>query len=145
MRILGPIVLAQAPLVASRQSDFGLCRAVRAQLLGHLHIGREGLFLEQRAHQFHRCSFIAPSLPTILLDASGRPGTRPDPSKTKSLIFGSFRTSLDVHKRRDGARKRGERSDNGYLFVDYEKLCLRMVTRETFERDAAAVNACAGR
>jgi hypothetical protein len=62
VRILGPIVLAQAPLVPSRQADFGLCRAVRAQLVGHQHIGREALFLEQLAHQFHRCSFIAPSL-----------------------------------------------------------------------------------
>src|SRR5260370_41969078 len=48
--------------MARRQSDFGLCRAVRAQLVGHQHIGREALFLEQLAHQFHRCSFIAPSL-----------------------------------------------------------------------------------
>jgi hypothetical protein len=39
----------------SRQSDFGLCRAVRAQLVGHQHIRREALFLEQLAHQFHRC------------------------------------------------------------------------------------------
>jgi len=30
VRILSPIVLAQALLVASRQSDFRLCRAVRA-------------------------------------------------------------------------------------------------------------------
>ncbi len=36
-------------------------------------------------------------------------------------------------------------SDSGYLFVDYEKLCLRMVTRAAFERDATAINACAGR
>src|ERR1700688_4394332 len=62
MRILGPIVLAQALLVASQQSDCGLCRAVRAKLIGHQHIGREALFLEQLAHQFHRCSFVAPSL-----------------------------------------------------------------------------------
>jgi hypothetical protein len=36
------------------------CRAVRPQLVGHRHIGREALFLEQLADQFHRCSFIAP-------------------------------------------------------------------------------------
>src|SRR5580704_1760466 len=62
MRILGPIVLAQAPLVASRQSDFGLCRAVRAKLVGHQNIRREALFLEQLAHEFHGCSLVAPAL-----------------------------------------------------------------------------------
>jgi hypothetical protein len=62
MRILGPIVLAQAPLVASRQSDFGLCRAVRAQLVGNQNIRREALFIEQRAHQFHGCNLVASSL-----------------------------------------------------------------------------------
>jgi hypothetical protein len=48
--------------VASRQSDFGLCRAVRAQLVGHQNIRREALFLKQFAHQFHGCSLVAPSL-----------------------------------------------------------------------------------
>ena len=62
MRILGPVVCAQALVMASREPNFGLCRAVRAQLVGHQRIGREPLFLEQLAHQFHRCSFIAPSL-----------------------------------------------------------------------------------
>ena len=62
MRILGPIVLAQAPLVASRQANFDLCGAVRAKLVGHQHIGCETLFLEQLTHQFHGCSLVAPSL-----------------------------------------------------------------------------------
>src|SRR5580700_2098911 len=62
MRILGPIVLAQPLLMARRQSDLGPCRAVRAQLVGHQNIGCEAFFLEQLAHQFHRCSFIAPPL-----------------------------------------------------------------------------------
>jgi hypothetical protein len=57
MRILSSIVLAQAPLVTRRQSDFGLCRAVRAQLVGHQHFGREALFLEQL-----RISFTAAAL-----------------------------------------------------------------------------------
>jgi hypothetical protein len=48
--------------MARRQLDSGLCCAVRAQLIGHHHIGREALSLEQRAHQFHRCRFVAPSL-----------------------------------------------------------------------------------
>src|ERR1700722_7809164 len=62
MRILSPIVLAHPLLMARRQSDLGLCRAVRAKLVGHQHTGCEALFLEQLAHQFHRCSFIAPPL-----------------------------------------------------------------------------------
>src|SRR5271167_1952247 len=62
MRILSPIVLAQALLVASRQSHLRLCRAVGAQLIGHDNIGCETLFLEQLAHQFHGCSLISPWL-----------------------------------------------------------------------------------
>jgi hypothetical protein len=49
-------------VVASRQSDFGLCRAVRPQLIGHQCLGREALFFKQLPQQFHRCGFIAPSL-----------------------------------------------------------------------------------
>src|SRR5271166_6594905 len=48
--------------MASRQSRLRLGRAVRAQFVGHQHIGREALFLEQLAHQFHGCSLVAPSL-----------------------------------------------------------------------------------
>src|SRR5208282_4441826 len=62
MRILGPIVLTQALLMASRQSHLRLGRAVRAQLVGHQHIRCEALFLKQLAHQFHGCSLVAPSL-----------------------------------------------------------------------------------
>ena len=53
---------AQPLLMARRQSDLRPCRAVRAQLVGHQNIGGEALFLEQLAHQFHRCGFIAPPL-----------------------------------------------------------------------------------
>jgi hypothetical protein len=60
--ILGPIVLAQPLLMARRQSDLGPCRAVRAKLVGHQHSGREALFLEQLAHQFHGGGLVAPSL-----------------------------------------------------------------------------------
>jgi hypothetical protein len=48
--------------VASRQADFGLCRAKRAQPVGNQHIRREALFLEQLAHQFHGCNLVASSL-----------------------------------------------------------------------------------
>jgi hypothetical protein len=36
------------------ETGSGLCRAVRAQLVGHPHIGCEAFFLEQLAHQFSR-------------------------------------------------------------------------------------------
>ena len=62
VRILSPIVLAQALFVVSRQSHLRLCRAVGTQLVGHQHIGREALLLEQLAHQFHSRSLVAPSL-----------------------------------------------------------------------------------
>src|SRR5271166_6196693 len=62
MRILSPIVLAQALLVASRQSHLRLCRAVGAQLIGHHNIGCETMFLEELAHQFHGCSLVSPWL-----------------------------------------------------------------------------------
>src|ERR1700740_1350574 len=62
MRILGPLLLSQALLMSSRQSHLRLGRAVRAQFVGHQHIGREALFLEQLAHQFYGWSVVAPSL-----------------------------------------------------------------------------------
>jgi hypothetical protein len=45
-RILNPIVLAQALCMASAQSHFRLCRAIRAPLVGHQHLGREALLLK---------------------------------------------------------------------------------------------------
>ena len=62
MRILGPIVPSQPLLVPSRQSHCGLCRAVRAKLIGHQNIRRKALFLKQLAHQFQGCSLVAPQL-----------------------------------------------------------------------------------
>ena len=48
--------------MASRQSNFGLRRAVRAQFVRYQHLGCKALFLEQLAHQFHSCGLVAPSL-----------------------------------------------------------------------------------
>jgi hypothetical protein len=62
MRILGAIVLAHALLMASRQYDLGPCRAVRAKLVGHQHLGPEALFLELLTHQLHGCIPVTPSL-----------------------------------------------------------------------------------
>ena len=45
--------------MASRQSHLRRGRAVRAQFVGHQHVGREAVFLEQLAYQFHRCSLVA--------------------------------------------------------------------------------------
>src|SRR5271167_3958916 len=79
MRILGPIVLLQALLMASRQSHLRLGRAVRAQFVGHQHIGREALFLEQLAHQFHGCSLVAPSLHQEIEDLAFIVDRAPEP------------------------------------------------------------------
>jgi hypothetical protein len=62
MRILGAIALAQALLMASRQSNFGLHRTLRAKLIGHQNIKREVLLLKQLAHEFHGRSLVAPPL-----------------------------------------------------------------------------------
>ena len=49
--------------MASRQSQFGLRRGKRTQLVSHQHIGCETLFLEQKlTRQFHGCSLVALSL-----------------------------------------------------------------------------------
>ena len=62
VRILSPIVLAQALLMASGQSNFGLCRAVGAQFVRHQNVGCEALFLEQFSHEFHSRVLVASSL-----------------------------------------------------------------------------------
>jgi len=62
MRILSPIVPPQPLFVPSRQSHCGLCRAVRAKLIGDQNIRREALFLKQLAHEFHGCSLVASPL-----------------------------------------------------------------------------------
>ena len=62
MRILSPIVPPQPLFVPSRQSHCGLCRAVRAKLIGDQNIRREALFLKELAHEFHGCSLVASPL-----------------------------------------------------------------------------------
>jgi hypothetical protein len=72
MRTLSPIVCAQAPVVASRQSDFGLCRAVRAQLVRHSLIRRKALFLKAIAEDLKRdVRFLDPR---SLKESPGAPG-----------------------------------------------------------------------
>jgi hypothetical protein len=52
VRILGPIVSPQALLMASRQSQFGLRRGIRTQLVSHPHIGREAVRCGRRIFIF---------------------------------------------------------------------------------------------
>ena len=49
-------------LVPSRQSRCGLCRAVRAKLVGDQNIRRKTLFLKQLAYEFHGRSLVASPL-----------------------------------------------------------------------------------
>src|SRR6516162_10014197 len=62
MRILSLIAPPQPLFVPSRQSHCGLCRAVRAKLIGDQNIRREALFLKQLAHEFHGCGLVASPL-----------------------------------------------------------------------------------
>ena len=48
--------------MASRQSQFGLRRGIRTQLVSHQHVGREAVLFEQLAHQFHGCRLVASPL-----------------------------------------------------------------------------------
>jgi hypothetical protein len=60
VRILSPIVLAQALLMASRQSNFGLCSAVGAQFVRHSTSGAKPCFLSSLRISFMAAAF-APS------------------------------------------------------------------------------------
>ena len=62
MRILSLIAPPQPLFVPSRQSHCGLCRAVRAKLVGDQNIRPEALFLKQLAHEFRGCSLVASPL-----------------------------------------------------------------------------------
>ena len=119
MRILGPIVLAQALLVASRQSDFGLCRAVRAQPVGNQHIRREALFLEQLAHQFHGCSLVAPSLHQQVENLAFVVNRAPQPELPARNHHGHLvEMPRDVGR---GRRRRSSRANNGPNFKTHRR------------------------
>ena len=62
MRILGPVVLPQALLVASRQAQLRLRCPIRSELIGDERLGREALLPEQFAHELRGRPCIAPSL-----------------------------------------------------------------------------------
>src|SRR5271154_6256276 len=63
MRILGPDVLAQALLVASRQAQLRLGRSVGPELVGDKRLRREALLPEQFAHELRGRPCVAPPLP----------------------------------------------------------------------------------
>jgi hypothetical protein len=52
MRIVSPIVFCAGSARDKRIIDFGLCRAVRAQLVRHQHVRREALFLASPTGHF---------------------------------------------------------------------------------------------
>src|SRR5271154_5296051 len=60
MRILGPDVLAQALLVASRQAQLRLGRSVGPELVGDKRLGREALLPEQFANELRGRPCVAP-------------------------------------------------------------------------------------
>jgi hypothetical protein len=62
MRILGPIVLPQALLMASRQAQLRLGCSIGAQLIGDKRLGREAQFPEQFAHELRGRLRVAPPL-----------------------------------------------------------------------------------
>jgi hypothetical protein len=62
MRILGTIVPTSPLFMASRQLQFGLCRTVGTQPVGHKHVGREALLLHEPPHQLHGSRLAALSL-----------------------------------------------------------------------------------
>jgi hypothetical protein len=119
MRTLGPIVLAQPLLMARRQSDFGLCRAVRAKLIGHQHIGREAVFLEQLAHQFHRCGSIAPSLHEQVENLAFVVDCAPSQNCRPAIVTAiSSRCHREVGR---GRRRRSSRANNGPNFNTHRR------------------------
>src|SRR5271156_3191944 len=62
MRILGPVVLPQALLVARRQAQLRLGRSIGAELIGDKRLGREALLPEQFAHELRSRPCVAPPL-----------------------------------------------------------------------------------
>jgi hypothetical protein len=66
-------------------SDFA---AVRPQPVGHQQIGREALFLEQLAHQFHRRSFVAPPLHEQVEDLAFVVNRAPEPELSAHNRYG---------------------------------------------------------
>jgi hypothetical protein len=62
MRILGPVALPQALLVACRQAQLHLGRPIRPELIGDERLGREALVPEQFAHELRGRPGVAPPL-----------------------------------------------------------------------------------
>jgi hypothetical protein len=62
MRILGPIVLTQAPLMMAGQPEMPEGSAVRAQLVSCDLFRREALLAEQLAHEPDSCPFVSSAL-----------------------------------------------------------------------------------
>ena len=81
MRVLGPVVLAQALLVAGRKPDLRLGGAIGAQLVRRDHVWRVTLLLQEFAHERDGCGLVAPPLHeqvqhlALVVDGTGNPST----------------------------------------------------------------------
>ena len=62
MRVFGPVVLAQALLVAGRKTGLRLGSAIGSQLVPHDHVWRVTLLLQEFAKEGEGCGLVAPPL-----------------------------------------------------------------------------------
>jgi hypothetical protein len=119
MRILGAIALAQALLMASRQSDFGLHRTLRAKPIGHQNIKREALFLKQLAHEFHGRSLVAPPLDKKVETSPSSSTARQSQNCRPAIVTAiSSRCQRAVGR---GRRRRSSRANNGPNFKTHHR------------------------
>jgi hypothetical protein len=119
MRILGAIALAQALLMASRQSDFGLHRTLRAKPIGHQNIKRKALFLTQLAHEFHGRSLVAPPLDKKVETSPSSSTARQSQNCRPAIVTAiSSRCQRAVGR---GRRPRSSRANNGPNFKTHHR------------------------
>jgi hypothetical protein len=89
------------------------------QLAGHRHIGRESLFLEQLAHQFHGCSLIASLLHQQVENLTSVVNRAPEPElRALNSTAISSRCHLDVGR---GRRWRSSPPNNGPNFKTHRR------------------------
>ena len=62
MRVLGPVVLPQALLMAYAKAELASCGAIGSELIGHDDLRRKALFAQQLAHETDRSRCVSPRL-----------------------------------------------------------------------------------
>ena len=87
MRILGPAVLPQALLVASRQAQLRFGRSVGPELVGDKHLGRKALFPEQIAHELRGRPCVAPPLHKEIENLAPRRRLAPEPESSAPRLL----------------------------------------------------------